>query len=94
MIFISSLAFVGLLAVLPTINRYLYRGEVNSNNHSPYSFLNIFGKGAMYVFAIFTQHGMLYKRLIFKNKSHLTISFFKVETNNKLELIPKAPFSV
>ncbi len=61
MIFISSLAFVGFIAILLVINRYRIRDEVNSNHYSSYYFLNVFGKGAMYVFAIFTQHGS-YKR--------------------------------
>ncbi len=58
MIIVSSLTFVGFLAVLPIIDPYQNREEV-AKQHIPtyYSFLNMFGKGAMYVFAIVTQHG-------------------------------------
>ncbi len=56
MIFISILAYVGFLSVLPIFDEYWNRNEVK-NQHNTYSFLNVFGKGAMYVIAVFTQHG-------------------------------------
>jgi len=57
MIFVSSLAFVVFLAILPMINRYWNGEEEGEHHHINYSFFNIFGKVTMYVFGIFTQHG-------------------------------------
>ncbi len=54
MIFVSSLAFIGLLSVLPNVNRYLNPTTQVKNTSS---FFNIFGKGTMYVLNIFTLHG-------------------------------------
>ncbi len=54
MIFVSSLAFVGFLAALPNINRYL---NLRAQEGSTDSFFRTFGKGIMYVLSIFTQHG-------------------------------------
>jgi len=51
MIFLSALVFVVFLAALPILKR-----EASSD----YTFFNIFGKGTMYVVAIFTQHGKIY----------------------------------
>ena len=63
MIFFSTLAFVVFLAVLPVLKR-----EASSG----YSFLDIFGKGTMYVLAIFTQHGIPILIMIM----HYSITFF------------------
>jgi len=66
MIYVSTLAFVGLLAFLPLINRYLRINEgINTTTQPTYSFLNILGKGTMYVLAIFTQHGKKFKLKIY-----------------------------
>jgi len=62
MIFVSTLAFVGLLAFLPLGDRYRQINEgTNTTTQPTYSFLNILGKGTIYVLAIFTQHGIIFK---------------------------------